>query len=184
MSNGKSKNYTISEMARHCGVSVASISKYVKRNGLKPVETGQNNAKLFSNADFRQIKSYYRDKKQNEESASQSPHVTNADLINHLQETIDDLRKQLNEKDKQIERQSTQIDNLTTAVGNIGDLTKQVASLTSNAQQLQLAEKTIQLNSEKETANTVEMSQNVSEHSSDDSEVPRSWLYRIFHKEN
>ena len=94
MSKSKSKTYTISMMARECGVSVASISKYVKRNKLKPVEAGQNNAKLFSDADFQRIKSYYQSKRENEESVSQSPHVTNADLINHLEDTIDDLRKQ------------------------------------------------------------------------------------------
>lgn len=141
MSKSKSKTYTISMMARECGVSVASISKYVKRNKLKPVEAGQNNAKLFSDADFQHIKSYYQSKRENEGIAGQSPHVTNADLINHLEETIDDLRQQLSEKDKQIDRQNTQIDALTQAVGNVSDLTKQVASLTENAQQLQLAEK-------------------------------------------
>ena len=141
MSKSKSKTYTISMMARECGVSVASISKYVKRNKLKPVEAGQNNAKLFSYADFQHIKSYYQSKRENEGIIGQSPHVTNADLISHLEETIDDLRQQLSEKDKQIDRQNTQIDALTQAVGNVSDLTKQVASLTENAQQLQLAEK-------------------------------------------
>ena len=141
MSKSKSKTYTISMMARDCDVSVASISKYVKRNGLKPVETGQNNAKLFSDADFQRVRSYYQSKRENEGNISQSPHVTNADLINHLEDTIDDLWKQLSEKDKQIDRQNTQIDALTQAVGNVSDLTKQVAILTENAQQLQLAEK-------------------------------------------
>lgn len=128
-------------MARACGVSVASISKYVKRNGLKPIETGQNNAKLFSDNDFQHIKSYYQTKRKTEETVGQSSHITNADLINYLEETIGDLRKQLSEKDKQIDRQNTQIDALTQAVGNVSDLTKKVASLTENAQQLQLAEK-------------------------------------------
>ena len=140
MSKSKSKTYTISMMARECGVSVASISKYVKRNKLKPVEAGQNNAKLFSDADFQRIKSYYQSKRENEESVSQSPHVTNADLINHLEDTIDDLRKQLSEKDKQIDRQNTQIDALTQAVGNVSDLTKKVASLTENAEKVDINE--------------------------------------------
>lgn len=133
MSKVKSKNYTISEIARDCSVSVASISKYIKRNGLKPVKNGQNNAKLFSFSDFEQIKSYYETKRENEETASQSPHVTNADLIQHLQETIDSLHDQLAEKDKQIARQNNQIDALTNAVGNVSDLTSKVASLTENA---------------------------------------------------
>lgn len=162
-------------MARDCGVSVASISKYVKRNGLKPVEIGQNNAKLFSDADFQRIKSYYQSKRENEESVSQSPHVTNADLINHLEDTIDDLRKQLSEKDKQIERQNTQIDALTQAVGNVSDLTKKVASLTENAQQLQLAEK-VDINESKPVKPV-----NTGQDSEDDEQKQHGAVWKWFH---
>lgn len=162
-------------MARECGVSVASISKYVKRNGLKPVETGQNNAKLFSEADFQRIKSYYKTKRENEEAASQSPHVTNADLINHLQDTIDGLREQLSEKDKQIERQNTQIDALTQAVGNVSDLTKKVASLTENAQQLQLAEK-VDINESKPVKPV-----NTGQDSEDDEQKQHGAVWKWFH---
>lgn len=162
-------------MARDCGVSVASISKYVKRNGLKPVETGQNNAKLFSDDDFQRIKSYYQSKRENEESVSQSPHVTNADLINHLEDTIDDLRKQLSEKDKQIDRQNTQIDALTQAVGNVSDLTKKVASLTENAQQLQLAEK-VDINESKPVKPV-----NTGQDSEDDEQKQHGAVWKWFH---
>jgi DNA-binding transcriptional MerR regulator len=175
VSKSKSKTYTISMMARDCGVSVASISKYVKRNGLKPVETGQNNAKLFSDADFQRIKSYYQSKRENEESVSQSPHVTNADLINHLEDTIDDLRKQLSEKDKQIDRQNTQIDALTQAVGNVSDLTKKVTSLTENAQQLQLAEK-IDINESKPVKPV-----NTGQDSEDDEQKQHGAVWKWFH---
>lgn len=173
MSKSKSKNYTISMMARFCDVSVASISKYVKRNGLKPVESGQNNAKLFSEADFQRIKSYYKTKRENEEAASQSPHVTNADLINHLQETIDGLREQLSEKDKQIERQNTQIDALTQAVGNVSDLTSKVAKLTENAQQLQLAEKV--------NVNESELVKPVNDEKNDDKKQEHGAIWRWLH---
>lgn len=162
-------------MARDCGVSVASISKYVKRNGLKPVEIGQNNAKLFSDADFQRIKSYYQSKRESEESVSQSPHVTNADLINHLEDTIDDLRKQLSEKDKQIDRQNTQIDALTQAVGNVSDLTKKVASLTENAQQLQLAEK-VDINESKPVKPV-----NPGQDSEDDEQKQHGAVWKWFH---
>lgn len=165
----------MSMMARDCGVSVASISKYVKRNGLKPVEIGQNNAKLFSDADFQRIKSYYQSKRENEESVSQSPHVTNADLINHLEDTIDDLRKQLSEKDKQIDRQNTQIDALTQAVGNVSDLTKKVASLTENAQQLQLAEK-VDINESKPVKPV-----NTGQDSEDDEQKQHGAVWKWFH---
>lgn len=174
MSKSKSKTYTISMMARECGVSVASISKYVKRNKLKPVEAGQNNAKLFSDADFQHIKSYYQSKRENEGITGQSPHVTNADLINHLEETIDDLRQQLSEKDKQIDRQNTQIDALTQAVGNVSDLTKQVASLTENAQQLQLAEK-VNVNNEFEPVKPVNNEKN------DDEKQEHGAIWRWLH---
>lgn len=162
-------------MARGCGVSVASISKYVKRNGLKPVETRKNNAKFFSDADFQRIKSYYQSKRENEESVSQSPHVTNADLINHLEDTIDDLRKQLSEKDKQIDRQNTQIDALTQAVGNVSDLTKKVASLTENAQQLQLAEK-VDINESKPVKPV-----NTGQDSEDDEQKQHGAVWKWFH---
>lgn len=175
MSKSKSKTYTISMMARECGVSVASISKYVKRNKLKPVEAGQNNAKLFSDADFQRIKSYYQSKRENEESVSQSPHVTNADLINHLEDTIDDLRKLLSEKDKQIDRQNTQIDALTQAVGNVSDLTKKVASLTENAQQLQLAEK-VDINESKPVKPV-----NTGQDSEDDEQKQHGAVWKWFH---
>ena len=175
MSKSKSKTYTISMMARECGVSVASISKYVKRNKLKPVEAGQNNAKLFSDADFQRIKSYYQSKRENEESVSQSPHVTNADLINHLEDTIDDLRKQLSEKDKQIDRQNTQIDALTQAVGNVSYLTKKVASLTENAQQLQLAEK-VDINESKPVKPV-----NTGQDSEDDEQKQHGAVWKWFH---
>ena len=175
MSKSKSKTYTISMMARECGVSVASISKYVKRYKLKPVEAGQNNAKLFSDADFQRIKSYYQSKRENEESVSQSPHVTNADLINHLEDTIDDLRKQLSEKDKQIDRQNTQIDALTQAVGNVSDLTKKVASLTENAQQLQLAEK-VDINESKPVKPV-----NTGQDSEDDEQKQHGAVWKWFH---
>ena len=56
MVQSKSKTYTVSDMARICGVSVASISKFVKRNGLKPVKVGKNNAKYFDDAVLSEIK--------------------------------------------------------------------------------------------------------------------------------
>lgn len=139
MGESKSKTYTITDIAKASDVTVASVSKYVKREKLKPVKTGQNNAKFFSHKDFEDIVAYYKSKRQ--DGKANHVQTTKDDVIAKQLETIELLKQQLAEKDKQIERQNTQIDHLTTAVGNIGDLTKQVAKLTENAQQLQLAEK-------------------------------------------
>ena len=139
MGESKSKTYTITDIAKASDVTVASVSKYVKREKLKPVKTGQNNAKFFSHKDFEDIVAYYKSKRQ--DGKANHVQTTKDDVITKQSETIELLKQQLAEKDKQIERQNTQIDHLTTAVGNIGDLTKQVAKLTENAQQLQLVEK-------------------------------------------
>lgn len=180
MGESKSKTYTITDIARASDVTVASVSKYVKREQLKPVKTGQNNAKFFSNEDFEDIVAYYKSKRQD----SKATHVqtTKDDVIAKQSETIELLKQQLSEKDKQIERQNTQIDHLTTAVGNIGDLTKQVAGLTSNAQQLQLVEKATQLKDNDTAANTTKPVQNASEASSTSSEQPQSWWQRWKHR--
>ena len=180
MGESKSKTYTITDIAKASGVTVASVSKYVKREKLKPVKTGQNNAKLFSSKDFETIVAYYRSKHQD----GKATHVqtTKDDVIAKQSETIELLKQQLAEKDRQIERQNTQIDHLTTAVGNIGDLTKQVAGLTSNAQQLQLAEKATQLKDNDTVANTTKPVQNAPETSSVSSEQPQRWWQRWKHR--
>lgn len=180
MGESKSKTYTITEIATASDVTVASVSKYVKRHKLKPVKTGINNAKLFSANDYKTITDYYKSKRQD----GRATHVqtTKDDVIAKQSETIELLKKQLVEKDEQIKRQNDQIDNLTVAVGNIGDLTKQVAGLTSNAQQLQLAEKATQLKDNETAANTTKPVQNASETSSTSSEQPQSWWQRWKHR--
>lgn len=180
MGESKSKTYTITDIARVSDVTVASVSKYIKREKLKPVKTGQNNAKLFSSKDFETIVAYYRSKHQD----GKATHVqtTKDDVIAKQSETIELLKQQLAEKDRQIERQNTQIDHLTTAVGNIGDLTKQVAGLTSNAQRLQLAEKATQLKDNESAATTVKTAQDSSETSSEAPEKHQSLWQRLRHR--
>lgn len=111
MGQSKSKTYTVSDMARICGVSVASISKFVKRNGLKPVKVGKNNAKYFDDAVLSKIKSYYqsKDEKQSEASSNYKP-ATKDDVITELRARIDELmatnellRDELRVKNKQID---------------------------------------------------------------------------------
>lgn len=182
MGESKSKTYTITDIAKASDVTVASVSKYVKREKLKPVKTGQNNAKFFSHKDFEDIVAYYKSKRQ--DGKANHVQTTKDDVIAKQFETIELLKKQLAEKDEQIKRQNDQIDNLTVAVGNIGDLTKQVAGLTSNAQQLQLVEKATQLKDNETAANTTKPVQNASETSSASSEQPQSWWQRWKHRHN
>lgn len=171
MGESKSKTYTITDIAKASDVTVASVSKYVKREKLKPVKMGQNNAKFFSHKDFEDIVAYYKSKRQ--DGKANHVQTTKDDLIAKQSETIELLKQQLAEKDKQIERQNTQIDHLTTAVGNIGDLTKQVAKLTENAQQLQLAEKV--------NVNESELVKPVNDEKNDDEKQEHGAIWRWLH---
>lgn len=171
MGESKSKTYTITDIAKASDVTVASVSKYVKREKLKPVKTGQNNAKFFSHKDFEDIVAYYKSKRQ--DGKANHVQTTKDDVIAKQSETIELLKQQLAEKDKQIERQNTQIDHLTTAVGNIGDLTKQVAKLTENAQQLQLVEKV--------NVNESELVKPVNDEKNDDEKQEHGAIWRWLH---
>lgn len=171
MGESKSKTYTITDIAKASDVTVASVSKYVKREKLKPVKTGQNNAKFFSHKDFEDIVAYYKSKRQ--DGKVNHVQTTKDDVIAKQSETIELLKQQLAEKDKQIERQNTQIDHLTTAVGNIGDLTKQVAKLTENAQQLQLVEKV--------NVNESELVKPVNDEKNDDEKQEHGAIWRWLH---
>lgn len=171
MGESKSKTYTITDIAKASDVTIASVSKYVKREKLKPVKTGQNNAKFFSHKDFEDIVAYYKSKRQ--DGKANHVQTTKDDVIAKQSETIELLKQQLAEKDKQIERQNTQIDHLTTAVGNIGDLTKQVAKLTENAQQLQLVEKV--------NVNESELVKPVNDEKNDDEKQEHGAIWRWLH---
>ena len=171
MGESKSKTYTITDIAKASDVTVVSVSKYVKREKLKPVKTGQNNAKFFSHKDFEDIVAYYKSKRQ--DGKANHVQTTKDDVIAKQSETIELLKQQLAEKDKQIERQNTQIDHLTTAVGNIGDLTKQVAKLTENAQQLQLVEKV--------NVNESELVKPVNDEKNDDEKQEHGAIWRWLH---
>ena len=112
MGQSKSKGYTITEIAKNCGVTVASVSKYVKRNQLKPARLGKNNSKYFDDSVLHEIKSYYQRKneKQQEASASYRP-ATKDDIISELRARISELtatnellRRELNVKNQKIDR--------------------------------------------------------------------------------
>lgn len=107
MGQSKRKTYTVSQMARLCGVTVASVSKYVKRHSLKPIETGKNNSKYFDEAVLSEIRSYYKDKSEKQTSSDKA---TKDDIISELRSRIDELtatnellRQELDVKNKQID---------------------------------------------------------------------------------
>lgn len=90
MGQSKSETYTISQMARVAGVTTASVSKYVKRQSLKPIKTGKNNAKYFSGEVLEQIKVYYQDKAEKHEANEYRP-ASKDDVIRELRARIDEL---------------------------------------------------------------------------------------------
>ena len=110
MGQSKRKTYTVSQMARICGVTVASVSKYVKRHSLKPIETGKNNSKYFDEAVLSEIRSYYKDKSEKQTISDNYRPATKDDIISELRSRIDELtatnellRQELDVKNKQID---------------------------------------------------------------------------------
>lgn len=110
MGQSKRKTYTVSQMASLCGVTVASVSKYVKRHSLKPIETGKNNSKYFDEAVLSEIRSYYKDKSEKQTSSDNYRPATKDDIISELRSRIDELtatnellRHELDVKNKQID---------------------------------------------------------------------------------
>ena len=91
MGRSKSETYTLTEMARVAGVTTASVSKYVKRQSLKPIKTGKNNAKYFSSAVLEQIKAYYQDKSEKRETNNEYRPASKDDVIRELRARIDEL---------------------------------------------------------------------------------------------
>lgn len=93
MGQSKRKDYTISDIAKISDVTVASVSKYVKRNGLKPVRLGENNSKYFDSSVLDEIRSYYQRKseKQQEASSEHRP-ATKDDVIDELRARVRDLQ--------------------------------------------------------------------------------------------
>ena len=91
MGQSKSETYTLTEMARVAGVTTASVSKYVKRQSLKPIKTGKNNAKYFSRAVLEQIKAYYQDKSEKRETNNEYRPASKDDVIRELRARIDEL---------------------------------------------------------------------------------------------
>ena len=81
----KTKTYTTSELASICGVTVGSISVFIKKNNLKPTKTGQNNAKYYDDDVLKQLQLHYakskpkRDKTNNTQDLRTQLAVSNAE---------------------------------------------------------------------------------------------------------
>lgn len=112
----KTKTYTTSELASICGVTVGSISVFIKKNNLKPTKTGKNNAKYYDDSVLKQLRLHYekskskRDKTTNTQDLRTQLAVSNAEndlLRNELEtakSTIKILRNELKIKNSQIDK--------------------------------------------------------------------------------
>ena len=106
----KTKMYTISELASICGVSVASISVFIKNSSFKPVKTGSHNKKYFDDAVKKQLEAHYQSKTKVKTKTTSN---SKDDLISSLRERIEEqkhtialLEEQLKVKDEQIKNAS------------------------------------------------------------------------------
>src|SRR5690625_549065 len=88
MSKSKSKTYTTSELARHFNISVVSASRFIVKHKLKPVKTGQHNAKYYSDAVFQQMEEYYQNKPKTQEK--QTYPATKDTIIEQLKARIEE----------------------------------------------------------------------------------------------
>lgn len=112
----KTKTYTTSELASLCGVTVGSISVLIKKQNLKPVKTGQNNAKYYDAGVLKQLRLHYakskpkRDKTNNTQDLRTQLAVSNAenellrDQLAAAKSTIEILRNELTIKNSQIDK--------------------------------------------------------------------------------
>lgn len=106
MANTNTKIYSTTELAKVFSVSVASISSYIKKHNLKPVKTGDFNAKYYNNEVLQQLKKHYFSKSK---SSLKQRQITKDDVITQLKARINEqsaiidlLKQQLAVKDEQI----------------------------------------------------------------------------------
>lgn len=111
MAETKTKTYTISTMAKICGVSVPSVSALIKKRGFKPVKTGSHNAKYFDSKVKDAVVNHYQGKRKTKTKTAGSEQddviVGLRELVAEQRDMIDLLKRQLAIKDKQIEMATT-----------------------------------------------------------------------------
>ena len=160
MAQTQTKTYSITEMARICGVSVSSMRTQLIKRGFKPAETGENNSKLYSDKAFKTMRDYYRSKSKS--SSNRQPQTTRSELIEsknaqieQLKSEVELLKSQLNVKDEQIK--------------SMTEVAKANAQLTAQAHTL-------------DASHRMEDSSTTSQNESKTvSEEPHGLFWRIFH---
>jgi len=97
----KTENRTTTEISREAGVSVSSVSTFIKNCGIKPVKTGSHNRRYYAADDVAQILDHFKPK-----TKTENWHYGNSSdkgaLIEQLRSENTMLREQLKIKDDQI----------------------------------------------------------------------------------
>lgn len=127
MAQTQSKTYSITEMARVCGVSVSSIRSQLLKRGLKPAQTGENNSKLYDAAVLDTMKKYYRSKSKS--SSNRQPQTTRSELIASKDAQIEQLRSEVELLKSQLDVKDEQIKSMTEVAQANAQLTAQAHTL-------------------------------------------------------
>lgn len=160
MAQTQTKTYSITEMARVCGVSVSSMRSQLLKRGLKPTQTGENNSKLYSDKAFKTMQAYYRSKQKNVDSKSHQ--TTRSELIESKNAQIEQLQKEVELLTAQLHTKDKQIDAMTSLAESNAQLTAQAHTL--------------------DASHRLEDSSTTSQNESKTvSEEPHGFFWRIFH---
>lgn len=127
MAQTQTKTYSITEMARICGVSVSSMRSQLIKRGLKPAQTGENNSKLYDAAVLDTMKKYYRSKSKS--SSNRQPQTTRSELIASKDAQIEQLRSEVELLTAQLHTKDKQIDAMTALAESNAQLTAQAHTL-------------------------------------------------------
>lgn len=160
MAQTQTKTYSITEMARVCGVSVSSMRSQLLKRGIKPTQTGENNSKLYSDKAFKTMQAYYRSKQKNVDSKSHQ--TTRSELIESKNAQIEQLQKEVELLTAQLHTKDKQIDAMTSLAESNAQLTAQAHTL--------------------DASHRLEDSSTTSQNESKTvSEEPHGFFWRIFH---
>lgn len=127
MTQTQTKTYSITEMARTCGVSVSSMRSQLLKRGLKPAQTGENNSKLYDAAVLDTMKKYYRSKSKN--GSNRQPQTTRSELIESKNAQIEQLQREVELLTAQLHTKDKQIDAMTALAESNAQLTAQAHTL-------------------------------------------------------
>lgn len=126
----KTKTYTTSELAYVFGVTVGSISVFLKKNNLKPVKTGQNNAKYYDDSVLEQLRLHYAKSKSKRDKTANTQDLRTQLAVSNAENEL--LRNQLDAANSTIKILQNELKIKNSQIDKLQDLTNQ-------AQQLDLA---------------------------------------------